>query len=80
MRKGERSMIELLVVAVFVVLFVNASILALKLAWGLTKIFACVLMVAAIPLLFVCLVFVGGLALLLPLVLVGGAIGLLWRG
>ena len=72
-------MIELLVVAAFVFLFVKAVILALKIAWGLTKIFACVLMVAALPLLFVCLVFVGGIALLLPLVLVGAAIGLLCR-
>lgn len=72
-------LIELLVVAAFALLFAGAIGLALKLAWGVAKILACILMAAALPVLFICLVFVGGVALLLPLVLLGGAVWILWR-
>lgn len=60
-------MLEIITVAIFIWLLVKAIGLALKLTWGAAKIIACILMVAALPVLVVCLVFVGGLALLAPI-------------
>lgn len=70
-------MLEILITALFIWLLVKAIGLALKLTWGVTKIIACILMVAALPALIVCLVFVGGLALLAPLGMIAIAAGIL---
>lgn len=68
---------ELLLVIAFCWLFFKALGLALRLAWGTTKIIASVLFGLAIPLLVVCVLFAGGIALLLPLALMGIAFGIL---
>ena len=60
-------MLKLLVTVIFLWLLVKAIGFALKLTWGVAKIIACVLMVAAFPVLALCLLFAGGLALLAPL-------------
>lgn len=70
-------MLELLVIILFCWLFFKAIGLALKVAWGTTKIIASVLFAIAVPTLIGCLLFAGGLALLLPLALIGIAFGLL---
>lgn len=70
-------MLDLLFVFAFFWLFFKALGLALRLAWGTTKVIASLLFGIAVPLLVVCGIFAGGIALLLPLALVGIAFGLL---
>lgn len=70
-------MLEILLVAAFCWLFFKALGLALRVAWGTTKIIASLLFGIAVPLLIVCGLFAGGIALLLPLALVGIAFGIL---
>ena len=70
-------MLDLLFVFAFFWIFFKALGLALRLAWGTTKVIASVLFGIAVPLLVVCGIFAGGIALLLPLALVGIAFGLL---
>ena len=70
-------MLDLLFVIAFFWLFFKALGLALRLAWGTTKVIASLLFGIAVPLLVVCGIFAGGIALLLPLALVGIAFGLL---
>lgn len=68
---------EILAVVCFGVLFLKTISLALRAAWGVTKLIASLLFALSVPVLVLCLVFAGGIALLLPLALVGIALGLL---
>lgn len=70
-------MLEVLLVILFCWLGFKVLKLAFTVTWGVTKILAAVLFVAAVPLLIVCLFFAGGLVLLLPLALIAAAFGLL---
>ena len=70
-------MFELLVGIAFVWLMIKSIGLAVRLAWGLAKIVASILMVLALPLLIVCFVFFGGIMLLLPVILLCVAFGIL---
>ena len=69
-------MFELMVVIAFVWLSLKTIGLAFSLTWGVAKIVAFVLFVAAFPVLFAGLIFAGGLMLLLPLAMIGAAFGL----
>ena len=70
-------MFELFVIILFVWLSVKFLGLAFKITWGLAKIIASLLFVAAVPALFGCLLFAGGLVLLAPIALILIAIGVL---
>ena len=70
-------MFELLTIAIFIWLLVKSIGLAFRLAWGVAKVIASILMVIALPVLIICLVFVGGLALMIPIAVIGLAFGLL---
>lgn len=70
-------MFEILVTVLCIWLFIKGIGLALKLAWGMAKIVATILMVLALPALVLCLLFAGGLLLLLPVALVAIAVGIL---
>lgn len=70
-------MLEVLLTVLFVVIFVKAAGLALRIAWGAAKVAACVLFVAALPALIGCLLFAGGMLLLVPVLLVVIAFGVL---
>ena len=73
----EETMLELLILIIFVWLLGKVISLALKLTWGAAKIAAGLLTALPLPLLAVGLVFAGGLLLLIPLGLVGLAAGIL---
>lgn len=70
-------MLELLVILLFCWLLIKIITLALKVAWGTTKIVASLLFTIAVPMLVACLLFAGGILLLVPLALLAIAFGLL---
>lgn len=70
-------MFEILVTLLSIWLFVGSIRLALKIAWGTTKIIASVLLALAVPALVLCLIFASGAVLLVPVLLLAGAFGLL---
>ncbi len=70
-------MLKIIMILLFGWLFLSAVRLLFKAAWGLTKLIAIVLMVAAFPVLVGVLMIAGGFVLLLPVVLIGGAVLLL---
>ncbi len=70
-------MFEILVTALSIWLFIGSISLALKIAWGTTKIIASVLLALAVPILVLCLIFASGAVLLLPVLLIAGAFTLL---
>ncbi len=70
-------MLDLIVIVLFCWLFFKAIGLALKVAWGTTKIIASLLFAVAVPMLVLCLLFAGGLVLLVPVALIGVAFALL---
>lgn len=70
-------MFELLVLVLFGWLFISAIRLIFKAAWGLAKIAAIILIVAAFPTLIGVLMIAGGIALLIPVALMGVAFGIL---
>ncbi|MBO5318071.1 MAG: hypothetical protein J6A74_06480 [Oscillospiraceae bacterium] len=70
-------MFELLVLVLFGWLFVSAIRLIFKAAWGLAKIAAIILIIAAFPTLIGVLMIAGGIALLIPVALIGVAFGIL---
>ena len=70
-------MFELLIFILFVWLFVKAIGLALRVTWGLAKIFAVILFVLSIPSLIGCLLIAGGIAMLIPVAIIGTAWGIL---
>lgn len=70
-------MFELLVLVLFGWLFISAIRLIFKAAWGLAKIAAIILIIAAFPTLIGVLMIAGGIALLIPVALIGVAFGML---
>lgn len=70
-------MFDLLVLFVFLWLFAGAVRLALRVTWGIAKLIALILVVAALPVLIGCLLLTGGVLVLLPFAMVGGALGIL---
>ena len=70
-------MLDLILLILFCWLFFKVIGLAFRVAWGITKIIAAILLVLALPLLLVGLIFTGGLLLILPFALIALAFGLL---
>ena len=70
-------MFDLLVLFVFLWLFAGTVRLAFRVTWGLAKIVAVILFVAALPVFLGCLLLAGGVVILLPFAMVGGAFGIL---
>ena len=70
-------MFELLVLILFCWIFFGSIRLMFKIAWGLAKILAVILLVLALPSLIGCLLFASGAILLVPIALVFIAWGLL---
>ena len=70
-------MFDLLVLFVFLWLLAGAVRLALRVTWGIAKLIALILAVAALPVLIGCLLLTGGVLVLLPFAMVGGALGIL---
>ena len=70
-------MFEIIVIALFIWLSIKFLGLAFKITWGLAKLFASLLFLAALPALIGCVLFASGIILLLPVFLVLGAIGVL---
>ncbi len=73
-------MFEILIFVLSIWLTVKIVTVGLKLAWGLTKAAASLLLLIALPTLFGCLLFAGGALLLLPIALLSAALGLLKLG
>ena len=63
-------MFELLVLVLFCWIFFGSIRLMFKMAWGLAKILAVILLVLALPSLIGCLLFASGAILLVPIALV----------
>jgi hypothetical protein len=70
-------MFKILTVAIFIWLLIKSIGFMFKLTWGVAKIAAGILMVAALPVLIICVVFVGSIALLVPIILISIAAGIL---
>lgn len=70
-------MVELFVLVMFCWIFFGSIRLMFKIAWGLAKILAVILLVLALPSLIGCLLFASGAILLVPIALVFIAWGLL---
>ena len=70
-------MLEILVTVLFCWLFFKAAGLAFRVAWGVAKIIASLLLVLAVPFLILGLVFAGGLVLLVPVVMIAIALAVL---
>ena len=70
-------MLEFLLVTLFCWLFFKAIGLAFRVAWGLTKIIASLLLVLAVPFLILGLIFAGGIILMIPVVMIVIALALL---
>lgn len=70
-------MFELLVLILFCWIFFGSIRLMFKIAWGLAKILAVILLILALPSLVGCLLFASGAILLVPIALVFIAWGLL---
>ena len=70
-------MLEILVTLLFCWLFFKAAGLAFRVAWGITKIIASLLLALAVPFLILGMIFAGGLVLLIPVVMIGIALALL---
>lgn len=70
-------MIELMISALSIWLFIKAIGLALKITWSTAKIIATILMALALPIFIVCLIFAGGLVLLIPFAFISTAFGLI---
>ena len=70
-------MVEIIISVLAIYLLVIAIKLALKIAWGATKIIATIILILSVPIFFICLISAGGVILLFPVALIAGAIGLL---
>ena len=70
-------MFEVVVLVMFCWIFCGAMRLMFKIAWGLAKILAVILLVLALPSLIGCLLFASGAILLVPIALVFIVWGLL---
>ncbi len=62
-------MLDILLVVLFCWIFWKSLGLALRIAWGTTKILVSILFAIALPMVAVCLIFAGGVLLLVPVVL-----------
>ena len=70
-------MLELILFLFFCWLFFKVCALAFRVAWGVAKIVAVVLLALACPLLILSLIFAGGVILLIPIAIIALAFGLL---
>lgn len=70
-------MLDILLTVLFCWLVFKVLGLLFRVAWGVTKLVATLLLILALPLLGVCLMFAGGLLLLVPLAVIGLALLLL---
>lgn len=70
-------MFDLLVLILFCWIFFGSIKLMFKIAWGLAKILAVILLVLSLPSLIGCLLYASGVILLLPVVLIAIAWGML---
>jgi len=73
-------MFELFILILFIWLTIKTVALGLRLAWGLTKGIASLLLIIALPTLAGCLLFAGGVVLLLPIALLSAALGIMKLG
>jgi len=73
-------MFELLILVLFIWLTIKVIALGLRLAWGLTKGIASLLLVIALPTLIGCLLFASGIVLLLPIALLSAALWIIKLG
>ena len=73
-------MFNFLVTILSIWLFIGSIKLALKIAWGTTKIIASILLTLGAPILLICIIFSGGPSVVLPALLIAGAFGLLKKG
>lgn len=70
-------MLDLLVWILFCWIFFGSIKLMFKIAWGVAKILAVILLVLSLPSLIGCLLYASGVILLLPVVLIAIAWGML---
>ena len=70
-------MLEILTIVLFCWLSFKLLGLFFRMAWGIAKLIATLLFLAALPLLVLCLIFAGGLLILVPLGLLALAFGIL---
>lgn len=70
-------MFELLVLVLFWWIFFGSIKLMFKIAWGLAKVLAVILLILALPSLIGCLLYASGVILLLPVLLIALAWGML---
>lgn len=70
-------MFELLVLVLFCWIFFGSIKLMFKIAWGLAKVLAVILLILALPSLIGCLLYASGIILLLPVLLIALAWGML---
>lgn len=70
-------MFDLLVLILFCWIFFGSIKLMFKIAWGLAKILAVILLVLSLPSLIGCLLYASGVILLLPVLLIVLAWGIL---
>lgn len=70
-------MFELLIIALFLWIFFVSIRMMFHMAWGLAKILAVVLFIAALPTLIGCLLYASGILLLLPVAIIATAWGIL---
>ena len=70
-------MLDLLVLILFCWIFFGSIKMMFKIAWGLAKILAVILLVLSLPSLIGCLLYASGVILLLPVVLIAVAWGIL---
>ena len=70
-------MLDLLVLILFCWVFFGSIKLMFKIAWGLAKILAVILLVLSLPSLIGCLLYASGVILFLPVVLISIAWGML---
>ena len=71
------ALFEILCAALFIWLFIKVFGLVIKVAWSLTKVFASILFILALPAMIVCFIFAGGILLLVPIGILGLAFALL---
>ena len=70
-------MLDLLVLILFCWIFFGSIKLMFRIAWGLAKILAVILLVLSLPSLISCLLYASGVILFLPIVLIAIAWGML---
>ena len=70
-------MLELITLILFCWIFFKVCGLMFRVAWGVAKLAASILLLIACPLLVLSLIFAGGIVLLVPILLIALAFGLL---